>query len=623
MPNTHELLLVNIIGHAAGAIIFGIFLVLLIRDRAGMGLRAHWRSLAAAGLAFLWNTCSLAVLAATIRFGYEPQMFVAFTFSVLSLLPAVLFDLSLGSSLRTLVRVGYILSSAAVILHFVSALGFSARARTTAFLLITVGFALLTVIALTGLTLQHETKGRPKRIAGAMCSALFAISFVHFNSAEPAGAWSNEIALHHAGLPLALFVLLQDYRFLLLDAFTRFLANVLLAAVLTFAAFRATSRLLLSHPGAANNPLYQAALPIGLCLLLIAFALLRSALQKWLTKVVFRRPDLDRILRELQSGPALLLPEAEYISWAAGQIAEFMGAQRAQVLAELPRARDKESVFPMAVADVPSVRREPGLEWVEVVVPVRLGPGEMRYIILGRRRGGRRYLSEDLQALSRQATAIAEQVDRVRTSQMEQLVTQAELRALQSQMNPHFLFNALNALYGIIPREAAGARRMVTNLAQVFRYFLHTDRALIPLQDEMEIVKAYLEIESLRLGPRMHTDIQIDDAALSVLIPVLSIQPLVENAVRHGLAPSPKEGCLRLRAEARDHFVDITVEDTGEGMASHRSKRVNAGAGVGLANVKQRLKLCYGPQADLGIDSNAEGTTVRFTVPRALAAKAV
>ena len=108
-----------------------------------------------------------------------------------------------------------------------------------------------------------------------------------------------------------------------------------------------------------------------------------------------------------------------------------------------------------------------------------------------------------------------------------------------------------------------------------------------------------------------------------MLIPVLSIQPLVENAVRHGLAPSPKEGWVRLRAEARGHFVDITVEDTGEGMARNAGKRTNGGAGVGLANVKQRLKLCYGPQADLGIDSNAEGTTVRFSVPRTLAAKGV
>jgi len=623
MANGHELLLVNVIGHLASAIIFGIFLFLLLSDREGTRLRSNWRSLAAAILAFSWNVCSLAVVVVTIDRGSEPKLLVALTFSILSLLPAVLLDISLGSSLRALVRAGYVLSVSAVILHFVSAVALQTRPRTEAFLLITIGFAVLTAIALVALTLQHDTQGRPKRIAGAMCSALLAISLVHFSSGETAGPWSYEILLHHAGLPLALLVLLQDYRFLLLDAFTRFLANVLLAALLTFAVVKATSKVILLNSIAASNPLYQALLAIGFCGLLIAFALLRGVVQRWMTKVVFRRPDLESILAELRSGPALLLAEADYLSWAAQRMAAFMGASRGEIVAKLPGPQDREILFPMLAGDIPPLRREPAFGWVEAVVPVRLGPGEISYVLLGRRRGGRRYLSEDLQALSRQAAAIYEQVDRVRASEMQRLVSQAELRALQSQMNPHFLFNALNALYGIIPREAGGARRMVTNLAQVFRYFLQTDRTFIPLADEIEIVKSYLEIESLRLGARMHTDIAIDDAAMPVLIPVLSIQPLVENAVRHGLAPSPREGWVRVRAETRENQVRITVHDTGQGIGFRTNAGSDRGGGVGLANVTRRLKLCYGPEADLAIDSSSEGTTVQFSVPRALAAKAV
>jgi len=145
-------------------------------------------------------------------------------------------------------------------------------------------------------------------------------------------------------------------------------------------------------------------------------------------------------------------------------------------------------------------------------------------------------LSEDLRALKHLARVVAEEVERFRSAEMQRLVSDAELRALHSQINPHFLFNALNTVYGIIPREAAGARRPVLNLADIFRYFLQSDKILIPLSEELKIVKAYLDIERLRLGPRLQTIIQVDKEPEQPLIPVLSIQPLVENAIKHSLS---------------------------------------------------------------------------------------
>ena len=195
------------------------------------------------------------------------------------------------------------------------------------------------------------------------------------------------------------------------------------------------------------------------------------------------------------------------------------------------------------------------------------------------------------------------------------MVSQAELRALQSQINPHFLFNALNTLYGIIPREATGARKTVLNLAEIFRYFLQSERSFIPLSDELEIVKAYLEIERLRLGPRLEVQIDVDAAALPVLIPILSIQPLVENAIKHGLSAKPGPGLLVLRATISNDELWISVEDDGLGL--HASPSNNSGAGVGLANVKRRLQLCFGPDADILIDSSSDGTKVQFAIPLA------
>src|SRR5208337_1159652 len=126
------------------------------------------------------------------------------------------------------------------------------------------------------------------------------------------------------------------------------------------------------------------------------------------------------------------------------------------------------------------------------------------------------------------AAQIVGQVEQFRESEMRRLVAQAELRALQSQIHPHFLFNALNTLYGIIPREARGARETVLNLADIFRYFLETERTFLPLEEELHIVKAYLEVERLRLGEKLHVEIDVDADTLLVPIPILSIQPLVE-----------------------------------------------------------------------------------------------
>jgi LytS/YehU family sensor histidine kinase len=276
--------------------------------------------------------------------------------------------------------------------------------------------------------------------------------------------------------------------------------------------------------------------------------------------------------------------------------------------------RGPDLLFPVPASDLPALRQSPEFAWVEAVVPLRLAHGDVRYLLLGRRHGGRRYLSEDLQSLSRLTTVILEQVERFRSLEMQRLVSQAELRALQSQINPHFLFNALNTLYGIIPRDASGARKTVLNLAEIFRYFLQSERSFIPLSEELEIVRAYLEIERLRLGPRLEVQIYVDDAALPILIPILSIQPLVENAIKHGLSSKPGPGLLGLRATVLDDQLQIAVEDNGLGLDASTD---NSGSGVGLANVKRRLQLCFGPDADILIDSSSDGTKVQFAIPLA------
>src|SRR3984957_3140130 len=244
----HAPVLVNTIGHCAGAIVFGILLYLLLLDwRRATGERSLLPSIAA-GVALLWNLASLIGMAASPRGDPVADLIVAGSFSVLSLLPAVLLHISLRSRHPALWVSGYVVSFAAVLLHIFDVITAAPRFHYAAILLVTIGFGVLTTICVAQETLRGPKDGSGARLAGAMVLFLFAISFVHFGSAHDIKAWSGEAALHHAGIPLALFVLLQDYRFLLLDAFIRFLVNGTLAALAVWVAFQAEAKFaLLSH----------------------------------------------------------------------------------------------------------------------------------------------------------------------------------------------------------------------------------------------------------------------------------------------------------------------------------------------------------------------------------------
>jgi signal transduction histidine kinase len=597
-----ESLLVNTLGHTAGVLIFGIFLYLVVRDRAARRLRGATKSMLAAGLALGWNLASLVVLGTT-QFA---DATAAVSFSVLSLLPAVLFDLSLRDRYRALVRLGYGLSAVAIALHLAELFQEGERYHRWALTLITIGYGLLTGIAAMCVFVSRDEHRRSttSRLLGTMSLFLLAMSFVHFGSGHVTQVWSRELAFHHAAIPLALLVLLQDYRFVLLDAFLRFLANVALAALFTFGAVEAWRLNLLP---AGSTPFDQALLLAASCLLLILFAMSRSYVQSLLTRLYFRHGNADALLKGLTTP---IRDERQYLLETARHLGEFVGAQARAV--EDPHLLELDLRRPVLVSELPGYRGGLEQQGVEAVVPLRIPSGGGHHVLLGRRSGGRRYLSEDLQTLNRAAGRVVEQVEQFRESEMKRLVAQAELRALQSQIHPHFLFNALNTLYGIIPREARGARETVLNLADIFRYFLETEKSFLPLEQELHIVKAYLEVERLRLGEKLRTEIDVDPAALQVSIPSLSIQPLVENAIKHGIAPQVGGGLVRLEARLDGNGgVRILVRDTGRGFDS----RPNSKPGVGLDNVQRRLKLCYGSDAQLQILSDAQGTAVSFAIP--------
>jgi two-component system, LytTR family, sensor kinase len=602
-------LLINTIGHAVGALLFAVLAALLFKDGRRSSNRQTRLSLMAAVLALFWNLGSLLVLAASGRDSRMLEAVVSFSFSVLSLLPAVLLHLVLRQRKRALVIAGYGVCFVAVFLHVLELALTPFQLHQWALLLISVGLSAVIFIAWVA-----DFRRRVKQpilnseLLSLACLWLFSVSFVHFGYGHAASAWTAEIAWHHAGIPLVLFVLLQDYRFLLLDVFLRFLVNFGLAAAYAVVAFAVNQRF---HLWAlvVGSEFYLGLGIVALCLALISFAWVRSFSQSWLTSRFFRRSDTDLCTRRLSAAVAGTQTEEALMQECAAALANCLATARFSIRTITTPFLDRPVITATASSYLPG-----DLGWVEAVVPLRFSRGDGCQILLGGRLGGRRYLSEDLDTLRHFSALIVEQVERFRSETMQRLIGEAEFRALQSQINPHFLFNALNTLYGTIDRKSEQARRFVLNLADIFRYFLQTDRTFISLGEELKIVQAYLEIEQLRLGDRLETVISVPDSLLPRLIPILSLQPLVENAVKHGVARQQGKGSVKIIISETPPGLLIKVQDSGPGFSADHSGAEN-GTGIGLENVRQRLRLCYGDVARLRIESDSTGTVVSFLIP--------
>ena len=173
-------------------------------------------------------------------------------------------------------------------------------------------------------------------------------------------------------------------------------------------------------------------------------------------------------------------------------------------------------------------------------------------------------------------------------------VTEAELRALQAQVHPHFLFNSLNTVRTLVAEDPARAEQAVTDLADLLRYALAAGRhETVPLGDELDAVEAYLALETLRFERRLRTSVDADAGALGVQVPPFAVQTLVENGVKHGVALRPEGGALRVVAAAEVGSVRVTVESTGRYEPANRPE--GASGGVGLSNATERLaRLCPG-----------------------------
>ncbi|MGH9765840.1 MAG: sensor histidine kinase, partial [Blastocatellia bacterium] len=251
------------------------------------------------------------------------------------------------------------------------------------------------------------------------------------------------------------------------------------------------------------------------------------------------------------------------------------------------------------------------------------------WILVGPRAFGQSYLSEELSVLRAVAAETGRTLDNLRLhearrkqaieeEELRKLVAQSELMALRAQINPHFFFNALNSVASLIAEDPPRAEQLLENLAELFRHAFKPNSEISPLRQELDLVETYIEVEKVRLGDKLQFRKFVLPETLGITIPALTIQPLIENAIKHGIGQLNGGGTITLSASLRNGSLHVIVADTGAGIApSEMNDLFNRG--VGLSNVNSRLIKLHGQASKLRVDTAVgQGTTVSFSIPTSM-----
>lgn len=379
-----------------------------------------------------------------------------------------------------------------------------------------------------------------------------------------------------------------------------------------------------------------------LCLLatvlILCFVVLDRLIMRWISKWLFAVPDYRAVTQRLGETIGALHHEAEIIAATEDVIRTTLDLREAKVLpfATVPAVERFSHLAAGEVVELctldPLGRQLPVAE-TELLVPVCPAGCASHVLVLAPGQDRRALVSHEVAFLRTTAVQIAQRFDALRSERerierlsrealLLQQVAEAELRALRAQINPHFLFNSLNTVADLVVTDPARAELMTLRLAQVFRHVLaHSSRPVTSIREEIDFVRTYLFIEEARFGDRLRVEINIAPEVAGENIPSLILQPLVENALKHGLGPKIGPGHLRIDATARKDHVCLTVQDDGLGPGVRtptlpaRDGRP-ASSGVGLKNVAERLRTLYRDRAGVSLEARAGGgSLVTILIP--------
>ena len=397
-----------------------------------------------------------------------------------------------------------------------------------------------------------------------------------------------------------------ENRFVFYDLVVKRALLILVSVLVLGTFFVGTLPWLGQLPGGAARPWLFA---VALAPVAMALSWLHSWAERWLDRIWLGRAftpvaAIKHVLAALQ--PAI--DEPMLLSTAETKLSEIFGARIAVLIG--------------------TQQPPPGLAIEsEVAMPSPISDQPVRIAVL-RMPGMRRILSEDLALLRSLAGVLGFMLENLRLQRKRQeqdLIAQdlrlqsskSELKALRAQINPHFLFNALNAIASLIHTDPARADEAVEQLAEVFRYTLRrSDSEWAPLDQELTFARAYLDVEQARFGQRLSCTIDSDHLPPAPSVPSMLLQTLLENAVKHGVSQSREPGRIDVIVRTASDQVTIEVRNTGPGAAAHgRDKR--DGEGFGLHSVRERLKGHFGDGATFALTRDeATGITIaRITMP--------
>ena len=506
---------------------------------------------------------------------------------------------------------------------------------TMAAVLCLLGIATNTVIAF--LFVVRQGRLHTKFAAQAMCLLLVATIL------PVAACWASLYTQSGGAIPVVLYRFTVDMGAsilttgcLVIFSNSRF-ADVLLSDVLNiyWTGYTALLALLgceflleVSH----NRSFLLSSLCQALCLvwvLLSIAALLRGgdALDRILSNWLFDKPDYDYLLKTMCTVAMQGESEAVWFEHIVRDLCDKAGFAAACVVhlsmctvdVAMLRRPGEQEFFP-ATGDPLRNFTEPA---TEVLLPVRV-QDEIPYALAiapSPLRGEllqvevvflRRFVRQMEERLELRRSASLQREREQHEERLRSQLTEAELRALRTQIQPHFLFNSLNTIAHLCIAEPAQAESMTTMLANIFRYVLtSTNDPFITLGDEIYFMENYLAIEQMRFGDRLSIELAVQPSTRGLRVPPLLLQPLIENAIRHGLAPQISGGLIRLSAWCTGATLEIVVEDTGVGL---RQAGQDCGTTrVGLANIRKRLECHYGKAASLHL-SERKGGGVRASI---------
>ena len=388
-----------------------------------------------------------------------------------------------------------------------------------------------------------------------------------------------------------------------------------------------------------NDMLRTALFSIPWLVVYTSYPVFRDFIHSRADRWIFKRPDYREVLDDLEDRLSEVTDELSLMTTVKSLFTKDFRAEAVEVLDGSHRTA-KELAFRIPVPGNvvlaqeldPPAETAVGGTTVELVMVLRTGANLQGVVLVGPRALGLGYLSEELRVLRTMAGQIARTWENLRLHEerrrqelaeeaLRKLTTEAELQALRAQINPHFFFNALNSVAALIGDDPRQAESLLEDLGELFRHAFRPRRELLLLSEEMELIDTYLKIEQTRLGEKLEVGRDISVDGETVKVPALAIQPLVENAVKHGIERSAAGGWVQISAHARDGRLVVAVADSGAGAPDSRSF---LSSGVGLSNVHRRLTSLYGEDAGLSIDTfPLVGTTVSFSMPLIPAEEAV